>query len=105
MRSTVLTALLFALFALFYTVAYAAPVSPQGVISLSPTPHRVQYDVITNLLGLLSNSPGAPQQTAVTASESSSAPITQPTVSRTSTLYETRFCPAGFTVSRLLLLS
>ena len=37
------------------------------------------YDVITNLLGLLSNTPGAPQQTAVTTSESSSAPTTQPT--------------------------
>ncbi|KAF8472334.1 hypothetical protein DFH94DRAFT_766228 [Russula ochroleuca] len=98
MRSTALTALFFALFALFSTVAYAAPVAPQGVISKrcsmfecrfesnttsSPGSTNdaapVIYDVITNLLGLLSNTPGAPQQTAVTASDSSSVLTAEPT--------------------------
>ncbi|KAH9972927.1 hypothetical protein BJV77DRAFT_1039797 [Russula vinacea] len=98
MRSTNLTALFFALFALFSTIAYAAPAAPQGAISKrcpmfecrfeTPTTSTsgstndaapVVYNVITNLLGLLSNTPGVPQPTAVTASELSSAPTTQPT--------------------------
>ncbi|KAF8480530.1 hypothetical protein DFH94DRAFT_481359 [Russula ochroleuca] len=98
MRSTALTALFFALFALFSTVAYATPVAPQGVISKrqfctsagggcrfesnttsTNDTASVIYDVITNLLGLLGNKPGAPQP-AVTVSESSSFPMTQPTV-------------------------
>ncbi|KAF8483315.1 hypothetical protein DFH94DRAFT_843022 [Russula ochroleuca] len=95
MRSTAFTALFFALFALFSTVAHAAPAAPQGAISkrqcsmgeckfesnsTSSTNDAapVIYDVITNLLGLLSNSPGDPQPVAVTTSESS-APTTQPT--------------------------
>ncbi|KAH9992902.1 hypothetical protein BJV77DRAFT_962100 [Russula vinacea] len=99
MRSTALTALFFALFALFSTVAYAAPASPQGAISKrqcggydcrfesnstsssgsTGDTAPVIYEVITNLLGLSSNTHGAPQPTAVTASEASSAPTTQPT--------------------------
>ncbi|KAI0000928.1 hypothetical protein BJV77DRAFT_971656 [Russula vinacea] len=99
MRSTAFTALIFALFALFSTVVYAAPAAPQGAISKrqcsmpdcrfetnstsSPGSTNdaapVIYDVITNLLGILSNTPGAPQPTGVTASEASSAPTTQPT--------------------------
>ncbi|KAI0000925.1 hypothetical protein BJV77DRAFT_1063502 [Russula vinacea] len=99
MRSTAFTAFFFVLFALFSTVAYAAPAAPQGEISKrgcynglcrfetnstsSPGSTNdaapVIYDIITNLLGLLSNTPGASQPTAVTASGSSSAPTTQPT--------------------------
>ncbi|KAF8483769.1 hypothetical protein DFH94DRAFT_324318 [Russula ochroleuca] len=101
MRSTALTVLFFVLFVLFSTIAYAVPVAPQGAISKrqgqcnsmecrfesnttsSPGSTNdaapVIYDVITNLLGLLSNTPDAPQPVAVTASESSSAPTTQPT--------------------------
>ncbi|KAI0000919.1 hypothetical protein BJV77DRAFT_1095993 [Russula vinacea] len=73
----------------FAAVAYAAPADPQGAISkrqgcmgplcrfAAPTTSSsdsnndaapVIYDVITKLLGLLSNTPGAPQPTAVTAS-------------------------------------
>ncbi|KAH9992901.1 hypothetical protein BJV77DRAFT_408592 [Russula vinacea] len=93
MRSTALTALFFALLALLSAVAHAAPASPQGAISKraclvfecrietnstsSPGSTNdaapVIYNVITNLLGLLRNTPGAPQPTAATASESSSA--------------------------------
>ncbi|KAI0000920.1 hypothetical protein BJV77DRAFT_958622 [Russula vinacea] len=71
---------------LFAAVVYAAPAAPQGAISLSTSSSGlandaapVIHDVITNLLGLLNNTPGAPQPTAATASESSSAPTTQPT--------------------------
>ncbi|KAI0000929.1 hypothetical protein BJV77DRAFT_1146971 [Russula vinacea] len=98
MRSTALNTLFFALFALFSTVAYAAPAAPQGAISKrqcdmyecryesnstsSPgstsDAATVIHDVITNLLDLLSDTPGAPQLT-VTASESSSTPTAQPT--------------------------
>ncbi|KAH9996497.1 hypothetical protein BJV77DRAFT_150425 [Russula vinacea] len=97
MRST---ALFFALFALFSAVAYAAPAAPQRAMSKrqqcqmynckfeTPTTSSsdstndsapVIYNVTTNLLDLLSNTPGTPQPTAVTASESSSEPTTQPT--------------------------
>ncbi|KAI0000930.1 hypothetical protein BJV77DRAFT_1146970 [Russula vinacea] len=102
MRSTALTAVFFALFALFSAVAHAAPAAPQGAVSKrqsqcvavecrietnstsSPGSTTgdaapVIYNAITNLLGLLSNTPGAPQPTAATASESSSALMTQPT--------------------------
>ncbi|KAI0000922.1 hypothetical protein BJV77DRAFT_971611 [Russula vinacea] len=100
MRSTALTtALFFAFFSLFSTIAYAAPAAPQGAISKrgcdgyecrfesnstsgpgsTNDAAPVIYDVITNLLGLLGNTPGAPQPTAATASDVSSAPTTQPT--------------------------
>ncbi|KAI0000931.1 hypothetical protein BJV77DRAFT_958631 [Russula vinacea] len=98
MRSTALSSLFFASFSLFSTVAYAAPAAPQGAISKrqcemsgcrfeTPTTSSsgstndtapVVYDVIINLLGLLSNTPDDPQLVTVTASESSSAVTTQP---------------------------
>ncbi|KAF8483770.1 hypothetical protein DFH94DRAFT_724064, partial [Russula ochroleuca] len=71
MRSTALTALFFALFSLLSS----GTSSPGSTNDAAP----VIYDIIADLFGLLSNTPGAPQPTAVTASESSSAPITQPT--------------------------
>ncbi|KAF8466502.1 hypothetical protein DFH94DRAFT_345248 [Russula ochroleuca] len=95
MRSTALTAFFFALFALFSAVAYSSPVAPQGVMSKRQVCYNgncrfefnttsssgstddaasVIYDVITNLLGLLGNTPGAPQPAV-----SSSSPTTQPT--------------------------
>ncbi|KAI0000934.1 hypothetical protein BJV77DRAFT_971689, partial [Russula vinacea] len=88
MRSTALTSLGLALFALFSAVAYAAPAAPQGAITKrqdgqcggcrfesnstsSPGSTNdaapVIYEVVDDLLGLLSNTP---QPTA---------PTTQPT--------------------------
>jgi len=104
MRCTALTALFFAFIALFSTMAYAAPVTPQGAIvkrqtcsmsecrdaTVSPSTASSSDDrftvisgIITQLLALLgtnntpSNDPSA--TTVVTVSSSSAAPASDPT--------------------------
>jgi len=104
MRCTALTALFFAFIALFSTMAYAAPVAPQGVIvkrqtcsmsecrdatstpaaaSSSDDRFTVISNIITNLLALMgpNNTPSndASTTTVVTASSSSAAPASDPT--------------------------
>jgi len=103
MRCFALTAVFFALFALFSTLAYAAPVPPQGAMlerrqctfgvcrdaavpasgaatSGSGDRFKVVLAVIEQLIGLIGNGSGkAPQPTVVTASQSSTAPPSNPT--------------------------
>jgi hypothetical protein len=97
MRSSTLTALFFALFAILSTVAYAAPVTPQGAVnkrqcmpseckdafpapsSSGPTVDPAAIlDMITSLLGLLSPAAAQPPAEAF-ALTSTSIPTTQPT--------------------------
>ncbi|KAF8504722.1 hypothetical protein F5888DRAFT_1631087 [Russula emetica] len=105
MRCTALTVLFFAFIALFSTMAYAAPVAPQGVIvkrqtcsmsecrgatstpaAASSSDDRITLisSVITQLLALMGTSNNAPSNdvstpTVVTASSSSAAPASDPT--------------------------
>ncbi|KAF8483758.1 hypothetical protein DFH94DRAFT_851640 [Russula ochroleuca] len=97
MRSTTLTALFFALFAILSTVAYAVPVAPQGAINKRqcmpseckdavPAPPSsgssvgpaAILDMITSLISLLSPAAAQPPAEAF-ASTSTSVPTTQPT--------------------------
>ncbi|KAF8498263.1 hypothetical protein F5888DRAFT_1906520 [Russula emetica] len=101
MRCTALTVLFFALFALFSTMAYAAPVAPQGAIlhrqqcgmysckdvtgppagSGSTDSSTVIGNIIAQLLALMgnNNTPTDDPTTVVTASSSSPAPASDPT--------------------------